>query len=64
MRIREDVLERDYCLAWFLSALSESELRQVFAFRVDVPHVAEFASRVLVHAAQSRVPAGGLGSDG
>ena len=33
MRIREDVLERDYCLAWFLSALSESELRQVFAFK-------------------------------
>ena len=32
-RIREDVLERDYCLAWFLSALSESELRQVFAFK-------------------------------
>jgi uncharacterized protein len=33
MRIREDVLERDYCLAWFLSALSESKLRQVFAFK-------------------------------
>ena len=33
MRIREDVLERDYCLAWFLSALSVSELRQVFAFK-------------------------------
>lgn len=33
MRIREDVLERDYCLAWFLSGLSESELRRVFAFK-------------------------------
>src|SRR5207302_2329728 len=33
MRIREDVLERDYCLAWFLRALSVSELRQVFAFK-------------------------------
>lgn len=33
MRIREDVLERDYCLAWFLIGLSESDLRHVFAFK-------------------------------
>jgi predicted nucleotidyltransferase component of viral defense system len=33
MRIREDVLERDYCLAWFLIALSESDLRPVLAFK-------------------------------
>ena len=33
MRIREDVLERDYCLAWFLVALSESDLKQVLAFK-------------------------------
>jgi predicted nucleotidyltransferase component of viral defense system len=33
LRIREDVLERDYCLAWFLNALAESDLRPVFAFK-------------------------------
>ena len=33
MRIREDVLERDYCLAWFLVALSESDLKHVLAFK-------------------------------
>lgn len=33
MRIREDVLERDYCLAWFLNALSESDLRPILAFK-------------------------------
>jgi predicted nucleotidyltransferase component of viral defense system len=33
MRIREDVLERDYCLAWFLCALAESDLRPVLAFK-------------------------------
>ena len=32
-RIREDVLERDYCLAWLLSALSVSDLRPVLAFK-------------------------------
>ena len=32
-RIREDVLERDDCLAWFLSGLSQSELRSVLAFK-------------------------------
>lgn len=32
-RIREDVLERDYCLAWFLNGLSQSELRSVLAFK-------------------------------
>jgi len=30
-RIREDVLERDYCLAWLLSALAQSDLRPVLA---------------------------------
>jgi predicted nucleotidyltransferase component of viral defense system len=33
VRIREDVLERDYCLAWFLNALSGSDLRPVLAFK-------------------------------
>ena len=33
LRIREDVLERDYCLAWFLNALAGSDLRPVFAFK-------------------------------
>jgi len=33
LRIREDVLERDYCLAWFLNALAESDLRPMFAFK-------------------------------
>jgi predicted nucleotidyltransferase component of viral defense system len=32
-RFREDVLERDYCLAWFLSALAESDLRNTLAFK-------------------------------
>jgi predicted nucleotidyltransferase component of viral defense system len=32
-RIRDDVLERDYCLAWFLNALAESDLRPVLAFK-------------------------------
>ncbi len=32
-RIREDVLERDYCLAWFLDALAESDLRPVLVFK-------------------------------
>jgi len=32
-RIREDVLERDYCLAWFLCALAQSDLREVLAFK-------------------------------
>jgi len=33
LRIREDVLERDYCLAWFLNAMAESDLRPVLAFK-------------------------------
>ncbi len=32
-RIREDVLERDYCLAWFLCALAQSDLRELLAFK-------------------------------
>lgn len=32
-RIREDVLERDYCLAWFLAVLAESDLKRVLAFK-------------------------------
>ena len=32
-RIREDVLERDYCLAWFLCGLSQSDLRPALAFK-------------------------------
>src|SRR5437588_12914536 len=32
-RIREDVLERDYCLAWFLAALSQSDLKTVLGFK-------------------------------
>lgn len=32
-RIREDVLERDYCLAWFLAALGESDLRTNLALK-------------------------------
>lgn len=32
-RIREDVLERDYCLAWFLTALGGSDLRTVLALK-------------------------------
>ena len=33
LRIREDVLERDYCLAWFLNVLAESNLRTALAFK-------------------------------
>ena len=32
-RIPEAVLERDYCLAWFLVGLSRSSLRDIFAFK-------------------------------
>ena len=32
-RIREDVLERDYCLAWSLAVLSQSELKTVLGFK-------------------------------
>jgi predicted nucleotidyltransferase component of viral defense system len=32
-RIQESVLERDYCLAWFLSTLAESDLRPVLGFK-------------------------------
>ena len=32
-RIPEVVLERDYCLAWFLVGLSRSTLRDVLAFK-------------------------------
>jgi predicted nucleotidyltransferase component of viral defense system len=32
-RIREDVLERDYCLGWFLAVLSLSDLRPVLGFK-------------------------------
>jgi len=32
-RIREDVLERDYCLAWFLAELSHSDLNTVLGFK-------------------------------
>src|SRR5688500_4539137 len=32
-RFREDVLERDYCLAWFLTALAQSDLKIVLAFK-------------------------------
>jgi len=32
-RIPEDVLERDYCLAWFLAGLSQSDLGAVLAFK-------------------------------
>ena len=33
LRIREDVLERDYCLAWSLTALAQSDLREILAFK-------------------------------
>jgi len=33
VRIREDVLERDYCLAWLLCALAQSDLQPVLAFK-------------------------------
>lgn len=32
-RIPEAVLERDYCLAWFLIGLSQSQLREVLIFK-------------------------------
>lgn len=32
-RIPDSVLERDYCLAWFLSALGQSNLRTILAFK-------------------------------
>lgn len=32
-RIPEAVLERDYCMAWFLVGLSRSPLRDIFAFK-------------------------------
>src|SRR5262245_50640061 len=32
-RFREDVLERDYCLAWLLAELAQSDLRDVLAFK-------------------------------
>ncbi len=32
-RFQESVLERDYCLAWFLSALAESDLKPVLGFK-------------------------------
>lgn len=32
-RIREDVLERDYCLAWFLAGLADSDLQATLAFK-------------------------------
>ena len=31
-RLREDVLERDYCLAWLLAGIAESGLKAVLAF--------------------------------
>ncbi len=32
-RIQESALERDYCLAWFLSALAESDLKPIVGFK-------------------------------
>src|SRR5882757_10935839 len=32
-RFQESVLERDYCLAWFLATLAESDLKAVLAFK-------------------------------
>jgi predicted nucleotidyltransferase component of viral defense system len=32
-RLREDVLERDYCLAWLLAGIADSELRAALAFK-------------------------------
>jgi predicted nucleotidyltransferase component of viral defense system len=32
-RIPEDVLERDYCLAWFLAALAQSDLKSMLGFK-------------------------------
>ena len=33
VRIREDILERDYCLAWLLCAFAQSDLQPVLAFK-------------------------------
>jgi hypothetical protein len=33
VRIREDVLERDYCLAWFLCCLAQTDLKPILAFK-------------------------------
>ena len=32
-RIPESVLERDYCIAWFLTALSKSKLKPLLVFK-------------------------------
>jgi len=32
-RLREDVLERDYCLAWLLAGVAESDVKAVLAFK-------------------------------
>jgi hypothetical protein len=32
-RLREDVLERDYCLAWLLAGIAGSEMRSMLAFK-------------------------------
>ena len=32
-RIPDEVLERDYCLAWFLAALAESDLKETLGFK-------------------------------
>lgn len=32
-RIPESVLERDYCIAWFLTALSQSKLKSALVFK-------------------------------
>jgi len=36
-RIREDVLERDYCLAWFLAVLSQSTSSRLWDSRAERP---------------------------
>jgi predicted nucleotidyltransferase component of viral defense system len=33
LRIREDVLEQDYCLAWLLNALAGSDLHRILALK-------------------------------
>jgi predicted nucleotidyltransferase component of viral defense system len=32
-RLREDVLERDYCLAWLLAGIAESDIKAVLSFK-------------------------------
>jgi predicted nucleotidyltransferase component of viral defense system len=32
-RLREDVLERDYCLAWLLAGIAESEIKGILGFK-------------------------------